>query len=138
MARIQQYMEKAIHEAKVSAQADQSCNAEYETRDARFCLRARSPSSRETASSPSCGPFVERIGNWGALQRLGLADALETDDAGRARHLLQGQELWDFSLVDPDNRRWSVDFARRSELLAGLEAEVAKGAERCSCDSQAS
>ncbi|XVU23387.1 malto-oligosyltrehalose synthase [Actinoplanes sp. CA-054009] len=32
----------------------------------------------------------------------------------------QGTELWDYSLVDPDNRR-PVDFARRRELLARLD-----------------
>jgi (1->4)-alpha-D-glucan 1-alpha-D-glucosylmutase len=33
----------------------------------------------------------------------------------------QGTELWDFSLVDPDNRR-PVDYALRRRLLAGLDA----------------
>jgi (1->4)-alpha-D-glucan 1-alpha-D-glucosylmutase len=33
----------------------------------------------------------------------------------------QGTELWDFSLVDPDNRR-PVDYALRRKLLAGLDA----------------
>ena len=33
----------------------------------------------------------------------------------------QGTELWDFSLVDPDNRR-PVDFAARARLLETLEA----------------
>jgi (1->4)-alpha-D-glucan 1-alpha-D-glucosylmutase len=33
----------------------------------------------------------------------------------------QGNEVWDFSLVDPDNRR-PVDYARRRALLDGLEA----------------
>jgi len=33
----------------------------------------------------------------------------------------QGSELWDLSLVDPDNRR-PVDFARRTELLSRLES----------------
>jgi (1->4)-alpha-D-glucan 1-alpha-D-glucosylmutase len=32
----------------------------------------------------------------------------------------QGTELWDFSLVDPDNRR-PVDYALRRRLLAGLD-----------------
>jgi (1->4)-alpha-D-glucan 1-alpha-D-glucosylmutase len=32
----------------------------------------------------------------------------------------QGTEFWDFSLVDPDNRR-PVDYARRRELLAALD-----------------
>jgi (1->4)-alpha-D-glucan 1-alpha-D-glucosylmutase len=33
----------------------------------------------------------------------------------------QGNEVWNFSLVDPDNRR-SVDFARHHALAAGLDA----------------
>ena len=32
----------------------------------------------------------------------------------------QGTELWDFSLVDPDNRR-PVDFGERTRVLASLE-----------------
>jgi (1->4)-alpha-D-glucan 1-alpha-D-glucosylmutase len=38
----------------------------------------------------------------------------------------QGNELWDFSLVDPDNRR-PVDFARRRKLL---ESILASGQDR--------
>ena len=33
----------------------------------------------------------------------------------------QGTEFWDFSLVDPDNRR-PVDFAERADVLGSLEA----------------
>jgi (1->4)-alpha-D-glucan 1-alpha-D-glucosylmutase len=36
----------------------------------------------------------------------------------------QGTELWDLSLVDPDNRR-PVDFAQRLQLLRGLDAAPA-------------
>jgi (1->4)-alpha-D-glucan 1-alpha-D-glucosylmutase len=35
----------------------------------------------------------------------------------------QGTELWDLSLVDPDNRR-PVDFARRRQMLEELNAEI--------------
>ncbi|MEV7631807.1 malto-oligosyltrehalose synthase [Microbacterium sp. NPDC089318] len=38
----------------------------------------------------------------------------------------QGTELWDLSLVDPDNRR-PVDFALRERMLDHLDAEVAAG-----------
>jgi (1->4)-alpha-D-glucan 1-alpha-D-glucosylmutase len=38
----------------------------------------------------------------------------------------QGTELWDLSLVDPDNRR-PVDFERRARALAELDEELAKG-----------
>jgi (1->4)-alpha-D-glucan 1-alpha-D-glucosylmutase len=36
----------------------------------------------------------------------------------------QGTELWDFSLVDPDNRR-PVDFSHRKELLTELQSRAA-------------
>jgi (1->4)-alpha-D-glucan 1-alpha-D-glucosylmutase len=42
----------------------------------------------------------------------------------------QGDELWSFSAVDPDNRR-PVDYARRQELLADVERfDSLRGAER--------
>jgi (1->4)-alpha-D-glucan 1-alpha-D-glucosylmutase len=37
--------------------------------------------------------------------------------------LYQGDELWNFSLVDPDNRR-PVDYHERRRLLAGLGTEA--------------
>lgn len=37
--------------------------------------------------------------------------------------IYQGTELWDFSLVDPDNRR-PVDYSRRRELLATLATQT--------------
>jgi (1->4)-alpha-D-glucan 1-alpha-D-glucosylmutase len=39
--------------------------------------------------------------------------------------IYQGTELWDDSLVDPDNRR-PVDFARRGALLAELRAAIVR------------
>jgi (1->4)-alpha-D-glucan 1-alpha-D-glucosylmutase len=38
----------------------------------------------------------------------------------------QGQELWDFSLVDPDNRR-PVDYVKRQEVLRELKDRIEKG-----------
>jgi (1->4)-alpha-D-glucan 1-alpha-D-glucosylmutase len=40
----------------------------------------------------------------------------------------QGSELWDLSLVDPDNRR-EVDFSLRSDLLSAIEAGEAPALE---------
>jgi (1->4)-alpha-D-glucan 1-alpha-D-glucosylmutase len=37
--------------------------------------------------------------------------------------LYQGTELWDFSLVDPDNRR-PVDYLKRREVLAALRGQL--------------
>src|SRR5207244_6907518 len=39
----------------------------------------------------------------------------------------QGTELWDFNLVDPDNRR-PVDYALRQAILASLRAEPSRNA----------
>ena len=39
--------------------------------------------------------------------------------------IYQGQELWDFSLVDPDNRR-PVDFALRRKMLARLGKDAGR------------
>ncbi len=124
LARIQQYMEKAIHEAKVRTSWINP-NAEYETAVREFVAAAlaEQPRNRFLAELRA---FVERILNWGLYNA--LSQTLWKLTMPGVPDIYQGQELWDFSLVDPDNRR-PVDFARRSELLAGLEAEVAKGAE---------
>ncbi len=53
-----------------------------------------------------------------------LAQALLKLTAPGVPDVYQGTELWDLSLVDPDNRR-PVDFARRAELLGELEAGMA-------------
>jgi len=49
-----------------------------------------------------------------------LAQTLLKLTAPGVPDLYQGTELWDLSLVDPDNRR-PVDFARRQALLAALD-----------------
>jgi (1->4)-alpha-D-glucan 1-alpha-D-glucosylmutase len=62
--------------------------------------------------------FVERIAAAGALN--GLSQALLRITSPGVPDLYQGTEFWDFSLVDPDNRR-PVDFAARAQAL---EADV--------------
>ncbi|MEO2087959.1 MAG: hypothetical protein ABGY75_00470 [Gemmataceae bacterium] len=49
-----------------------------------------------------------------------LAQTLVRCTAPGVPDTYQGTELWDFSLVDPDNRR-PVDYARRRELLRSLD-----------------
>ena len=60
--------------------------------------------------------FVERIAPAGAVN--GLAQTLLKLTVPGVPDIYQGTEFWDFSLVDPDNRR-PVDFAARA---AGLDA----------------
>ncbi|HYR95420.1 MAG TPA: hypothetical protein VEM57_01735, partial [Candidatus Binatus sp.] len=59
---------------------------------------------------------IARPGLWNALSR-----TLVHLTAPGVPDLYQGDELWSFALADPDNRR-PVDFARRREALAALDA----------------
>lgn len=62
---------------------------------------------------------MQRIAPAGALN--GLVQALLRCTAPGIPDLYQGTELWDHSLVDPDNRR-PVDHALRARALAGAAA----------------
>ncbi len=65
--------------------------------------------------------FIQEIAPAGAVN--GLAQTLLRLTAPGVPDLYQGTELWDFSLVDPDNRR-PVDFALRQKML-GDETRLA-------------
>jgi (1->4)-alpha-D-glucan 1-alpha-D-glucosylmutase len=59
----------------------------------------------------------------------GLAQAVLKATAPGVPDTYQGTELWDLSLVDPDNRR-PVDFAARAVALRALDAALAGGTPR--------
>jgi (1->4)-alpha-D-glucan 1-alpha-D-glucosylmutase len=63
--------------------------------------------------------FVERIAAFGRSNSLSQK-LLQLTMPG-VPDVYQGTELWDLSLVDPDNRR-PVDYALRRKLLASLDA----------------
>ena len=63
--------------------------------------------------------FVERIEQAGWSN--GLAAKLLQLTGPGVPDVYQGSELWEYSLVDPDNRR-AVDFAERAQMLAALDA----------------
>src|SRR6202043_2770810 len=62
-------------------------------------------------------PVVEEIARLGAINSLSQT-LLKLSSPG-VPDIYQGNELWDFSLVDPDNRRL-VDYPHRRELLNSL------------------
>lgn len=64
-------------------------------------------------------PFQARVAALGALNSLAQT-TLKLVVPG-VPDFYQGSELWDLSLVDPDNRR-PVDYAHRRHLLAALDA----------------
>jgi (1->4)-alpha-D-glucan 1-alpha-D-glucosylmutase len=63
--------------------------------------------------------FADRISGFGWSNALGQKLVQLTMPG--VPDVYQGTELWDFSLVDPDNRR-PVDFAARARLLARIDA----------------
>ena len=62
--------------------------------------------------------FQRRIARFGMINS--LSQVLIKMTAPGTPDFYQGTELWDFSLVDPDNRR-PVDFAQRRAMLAAIQ-----------------
>ncbi len=110
--RIEQYMLKAIREAKTNTSWINR-SAEYEVAVVHFVKKLLSPGPRNRFLQDFL-PFqrqVARIGLWNSLSQT----VLKLTCPG-VPDIYQGNECWDFSLVDPDNRR-PVDFAHRQRLL---------------------
>jgi (1->4)-alpha-D-glucan 1-alpha-D-glucosylmutase len=65
-------------------------------------------------------PFQKRIAEYGILNS--LSQTLLKNICPGVPDLYQGAELWDLSLVDPDNRR-PVDYSKRVALLQEIKAQ---------------
>jgi (1->4)-alpha-D-glucan 1-alpha-D-glucosylmutase len=124
--RIQAYMTKALHEAKVHTSWINPDEA-YDEAVRQFVARILDQEKSQAFLNDLRG-FQRRISHFGLLNSLSQT-LLKLASPG-VPDTYQGTELWDFSLVDPDNRR-PVDYARRRELLRDLDARLSKaGAER--------
>jgi len=121
LGRIQRYMEKALREAKRHTSWT-SPNEPYETGVRTFVERILS----SPAFLEDLGELAGRAARAGRLSSLAQV-ALKCAAPG-IPDVYQGCELWDLSLVDPDNRR-PVDFALRARALEEIDGELSKGAE---------
>jgi len=108
--RLAAWQQKALREAKRHT-SWRAPNA-YEEACRQFLRRAL---CTHTRFRHSLHGFVSRIAPAGAINS--LAQALLRVTVPGVPDLYQGTELWDFSMVDPDNRR-PVDFDVRQALLA--------------------
>lgn len=115
--RLLAYAQKAAREASEST-AWQHPDAEFEKGLAAIADAANG------AAKPIIERFVGEIVGHGRSNSLSAKVLQLTGPA--VPDVYQGSELWDLSLVDPDNRR-PVDFAERSRMLAELDAAVAEG-----------
>jgi (1->4)-alpha-D-glucan 1-alpha-D-glucosylmutase len=114
--RIQAYMAKALKEAKINTSWIQP-NEEWDSAMSEFVARVLDPSPKNKFL-PSLLPVAEEIARLGAINSLSQVAVKLT--APGVPDIYQGNEIWDFSLVDPDNRR-PVDYERRREMLRSLE-----------------
>lgn len=110
--RIAGWQEKAIREAKrLSGWIEPNLEYEQATREFLFALLDPQRSAGFLGSLQS---FAEQLAPAGAVN--GLAQTLLRVTAPGIPDCYQGCEFWDFSLVDPDNRR-PVDFEARKRGL---------------------
>ena len=130
--RLQKYMNKAVHEAKVNLSWVND-NPEYVSALNEFiaCILTPGSAGRRNPFPQRLEEFVHPVAYFGALNS--LAQVLLKITSPGVPDLYQGNELWDFSLVDPDNRR-RVDFDLRRRLLEELLRQTADGrlSELCS------
>ncbi|MGZ5103309.1 MAG: malto-oligosyltrehalose synthase [Usitatibacter sp.] len=115
--RIVAYMQKATREAKVRTSWDH-VNEPYEAATAAF-VAALLDDSKPNAFLEDFRAAARFVTWIGYLNGLSMA-AVKLTSPG-VPDIYQGNELWDFSLVDPDNRR-PVDYALRAKLLAEVSA----------------
>ena len=118
--RIKQYMEKAVHEAKVNV-SWLNPNPEYIEAMNSFLDAILSPTRRGKTNLfwDSLQKFIQPVTYFGLMNS--LAQAVLKLSCPGVPDVYQGQEMWDFSLVDPDNRR-PVDFEVRERSLAQMTA----------------
>jgi (1->4)-alpha-D-glucan 1-alpha-D-glucosylmutase len=118
--RIKNYMRKALHEAKVHTSWINP-NPAYDEAVQRFVTQILNAETNQRFVEHLRG-FERRISHYGLFNS--LAQTLLKVTAPGVPDIYQGTDLWDFSLVDPDNRR-PVDYERRREMLRGLQERVA-------------
>jgi (1->4)-alpha-D-glucan 1-alpha-D-glucosylmutase len=116
VARMQAYLEKATREAKVHTSWINP-NPVYDDGLRRFIAAILA----DPAFVADVQAFQEPVARAGMVNS--LAQTLLRIASPGVPDVYQGQEIWDFSLVDPDNRR-PVDYALRRRLLADLRERM--------------
>ncbi|QUE91324.1 malto-oligosyltrehalose synthase [Pseudomonas sp. SCA2728.1_7] len=110
--RIWQWQQKALREAKLQSSWS-APNEAYENAAQAFTEKLLTGEEGELLRA-ALSKTVNSIAAAGALN--GLAQTLLRMTVPGVPDLYQGNEFWDFSLVDPDNRR-PVDYAAREHAL---------------------
>ena len=126
IARIQRYMTKALKEAKLNTSWIQP-NENWDDATHEFVTRILEAGPRNKFL-PAFLPVAAEIARLGAINSLAQT-AIKLTAPG-VPDIYQGTEIWDDSLVDPDNRR-PIDYARRREMLTQIENVTANELMQC-------
>lgn len=110
--RIKRYMLKAVKEAKAHTSWINP-NAAYEEAVCHF-VASMLGNTRQNPFLADFVPFQQRVARFGMWNS--LAQTLLKLTSPGVPDIYQGTEIWDLSLVDPDNRR-PVDYRKRRDLL---------------------
>ncbi len=121
--RVAGWREKSLREAKMRS-SWAAPDAAYEAANIDW-LRALLDRSEGSGFLHSVAAFVAGIAPAGAIN--GVVQAALRCAWPGIPDLYQGAELWDFSLVDPDNRR-PVDYGARGQLLSERASDWVSGA----------
>jgi (1->4)-alpha-D-glucan 1-alpha-D-glucosylmutase len=116
--RIQAYMTKALNEAKLNTSWIQP-NEEWLAATRDFVAKILEPNAKSKFLATFL-PVAAEIARLGAINS--LAQTLLKLTSPGVPDVYQGNEIWDFSLVDPDNRR-PVDYKLRAEMLSCLSTK---------------
>jgi (1->4)-alpha-D-glucan 1-alpha-D-glucosylmutase len=117
--RISRYVRKAAREAKVHTRWNDP-DTSYSEAFAAFAESILMPAP-DNAFLADFLPFQRRVAHYGVLNS--LSQTLVKVCAPGVPDFYQGTELWDLSLVDPDNRR-PVDFGLRARMLEEIMADA--------------
>ena len=130
--RMQEYMNKAIHEAKVNLSWVND-NPEYVAALNQFIERILRPGSpgRPNGFLDELNKVLPTATLFGAVNS--LSQTLLKLTVPGVPDTYQGNELFDFSLVDPDNRR-AVNFDLRGQYVAELQERAAGSSLTALCD----
>jgi (1->4)-alpha-D-glucan 1-alpha-D-glucosylmutase len=125
VGRVQGYFIKALKEAKIHSSWI-SPNEEYEAAARDFVARILElrAGGDENQFLSDFVRFQQTVAHYGVFNS--LAQAVLKATAPGVPDYYQGTELWDLSLVDPDNRR-PVNYEERRALLDELSREEAAG-----------
>lgn len=117
--RVKDYVLKAIREAKVYT-AWLRQNSTYENAFTDFVTAVLEP-LEDNSFLKEFLPFQQRVAYYGIFNS--LSQTLLKIASPGVPDFYQGSELWDFSLVDPDNRR-PVDFETRQSSLKAIKEQA--------------